>query len=319
MCIACAEQIIERALTEKGIEKVVADLLSDYDETIKKAWKRESDKAIKKAVAEYEKAPNDEAGYEALIASLATSLAGITNAKDVKRLGVIVDTTYQTLKKDSVEKLGGEFVMSRLDSRLVKRISAEGPYWIGEFYDSHLSARIADVSYQVGVEGGFGRKAAGRTLRDVLTEEFRLAGGPSSYQSTVPARYAGRVGEYSRIVSSSATQRSRVYSSISSFSDSGIKRYQFSAVMDRRTTEVCQEMNGRIFTVASGMDQLNAIAAAETPEEFREVSQWQYSADSIRTIAGSGSDASQSKRLSSAGIQFPPLHGFCRSTVLAID
>lgn len=319
MCFACANSIIQRALDEEGINRVVADMVREYEKTISGAWVRESDSAIEASIAEFNDAPDNTTGYRAMIAVLTSSLRRITNPEEVKRLTVLTDSLYRVVKEAEAVKLDTAFKMTSLDKGVVRALANDGPYWIGNFYGDHLSQRIAEVGYNVTVKGGFGREEAGRTMRDVLKREFALQGGPSAYESTIPARFAGNVDNYSRIVSANVTQRSRVYSSVSSMNDAGFVRYQFTAVMDERTSEVCQEMNGRIFTVASAVRTLQDVSIAETPDDFKQAHPWPRNAESVRVIAGNGSATEQSRNLEESGIALPPLHGFCRSSVEAID
>lgn len=319
MVLAKADMIITRQLDEEGINKVVSDMLRDYNKTLTSAWKRESDEAIEESIDAFLEAPDNTSGYEAMLAVLSAKLSVITNPEEVKRLTVLTDGLYRVTKEAEAAKLGTSFKMTPIDKGVVKGLAKDGPYWLGEFYETHLSLRIQELGYNVAVEGGFGREAAGRTLRDALTEEFRLRGGASSFESTIPARFAGNVDNYTRIVSANVAQRSRVYSSVAAMSDAGFTRYQFTAVMDERTSEVCQEMNGRIFTVAKAVQTLRAVAEAETPEAFMESHPWPKDAEEIRTVAGTGSLEEQSKNLESQNISLPPLHGFCRSSIESID
>jgi hypothetical protein len=319
MCLACANIIVWRQLDEAGINKVVADMTRKYDETLSKAWVRESDEAIDESIEAFLEAPDNTTGYRAMLAVLTATLKGITNPQDVKRLTALTNGLYRVVKEAEVANLNTAYKVTQLDKGVIRSLANEGPYWIGNFYGDHLSERITEVGYQVTVEGGFGREAAGRTMKDVLRQEFALSGGASTYESTIPARFAGNVDNYSRIVSANVAQRSRVYSSISAMRDAEFVRYQFTAVMDERTSEVCQEMNGRIFTVTSAVKVLEEVSLSENPEDFKQAHPWPKNAESIRVIAGSGSAIEQSRNLEEAGIVMPPLHGMCRSSVEAID
>lgn len=319
MCLSCANRIIQRELDESGIRGVISDMLVDFNNTLSSAWERESEKAIDESIKSFLDSPDNTTGYRTMIAILTTRLSSIVNPKEIKRLTVLTDGLYGILKETESANLNIKYIVTKLDRGVVRGLSNDGPYWIGNFYNDKLSERIAQIGYNVTVEGGFGREAAGRTMRDVLTQEFALKGGPSSFESTVPANYAGNVDSYTRLVAANVTQRSRVYSSVSAMHDSGFTRYQFSAVMDERTSEVCQEMNGRIFTVASAVRTLQDVSLAEDPEAFKQAHPWPRNIEAVRVIAGSGSFAEQNKNLEEAGIALPPLHGFCRSSVEAID
>lgn len=316
--------LLERAKKKKGPKAVFADLLSEHNKILTDAWIRESDAASDAAIAQFlkksgtDKNPKLEAGYKAFLATLIKNLAKITNPAEKKKIKNLIDGLYKVTKGIEAKKVKTDLIVTKLDKGITRTLGGEGPFWIGEFYDVHMSKRISEIGRSVLVDGGFGREAAGRTMRDALIEEFRLRGGASAFESTVPARFAGNVNNYTRIVSANVGQRARVYSSLSSMRDAGITVFEFVAVMDDRTTEICQEMNGRRFAVGKGVDIMNAAIAAETPEAFIESHPWPESAEQIRTVAGTGTAAEQSLNLANNNIAIPPLHGFCRSAIVAV-
>jgi hypothetical protein len=325
MCNVCANILLERAEKKKGPKAVFADMLREHNRVLADAWIRESDNASDQAIEQFLKKsgtdedPKLEAGYKAFLAALTKNLAKVTNQAEKKKIQTLVDGLYKVVKQAEVKKLKTDLVSTQLDKGITRTLGGEGPFWIGDFYKTHMSERISEVGRAVLVDGGFGREAAGRTMRDILTEEFRLRGGPSTYESTIPARFAGNVDNYSRIVSANVGQRARVYSAVSGFRDAGITVYEFVAVMDDRTSEVCQEMNGRRFATGQAVAIMEAAIAADSPEAFIESHPWPKNADQVRSIAGTGSAAQQSANLANNNIAIPPLHGFCRSAIVAVS
>ncbi len=318
MVLHRADMILRQKLDEEGIRKVVSEMAQDYNKTLGKAWKRESDKAIEDSIKAFMDASDNRTGYRAMLAVLATQLRKITKPKDVERLTVLTRGIYTTLKQAEAAKVATKYKMTNLDRGVVRTLTGEGPFWLGEFYGTHLAARIEAVGFNVAVESGFGREAAGRTMRDALREHFRLRGG-TTFESRIPARFAGNVNNYTQIVSANVAQRARVYGSMLAFRDAGFQRYQFVAQLDERTSEICQEMNGRVFTVARGVQTVERAVAAATPEDFMEEHPWPPNVEYVRETAGTGSFAEQNARLESAGVAMPPLHGRCRSAIEAID
>lgn len=318
MCFACAENIVLRAIDERGIKKLVADLVSDYDKTLAKAWVKKSNKAIADSIKAFLGSPDNTTGYQSMVSVLGKELATVVKPQDIKRLTVLTDKLYKTLKKAEINVLDAKYKITNLDRGAIKALSREGPFWTGKFYDTHLSAKIRDVGYKTAVESGLGRVDAGKAMEKVLKRNFALQGG-TLVESVVPATYAGNVGNYTRLIAANVAQRSRVYSSVSAMADAEFKRYQFSAVMDERTSEVCQEMNGRVFSVKNAVATVEQAANAESPEAFKEAHPWPKNAQSIRDIAGTGTPAQQSANLENSNIALPPLHGFCRSAIEAVD
>jgi SPP1 gp7 family putative phage head morphogenesis protein len=300
---AAAYALLERQLSEAGLEKVTKDLAKKINAELGGSWEEASNEAADKAIKAFAASSDNTTGYRAMLAVLGTLLLDFMPAKDKRRITALVDASYRSLKENFAVKYDTRFRITELDKGVIRSLANDGPYWIGQFYDDHLSTRIADIGYQVTVQSGFGRVEAGRTMRDVLREEFRLKGGPSTYESTIPARFAGNVDNYSRIVSSNTVQRSRIYSDISSMRDAGIEKYRYSAVMDARTSEICQELNGKVFLVRNGVKLMNEVSMVSEPGEFKAVHPW-LSID-------------EAQAADSNSIVLPPAHGMCRSTIVA--
>lgn len=203
----------------------------------------------------------------------------------------------------------------------------------GNFITDALGVRRQNFSAQArrivsgGLEQGLGRQAIADNLRGQLTAS-------SLRQSK----------NYWQVVASAFVQRARTTSSLMSFKEAEIARYEFEAVLDQVTTEVCRFMHGKKFTVDSGLKHMESIRGERDPDVVKDTLPWvrnrkdsqgrnvmafdradgtQQSigvvkepgfgeADKIGTYTNTMSDQSLSKN----GIQMPPLHGLCRSTVV---
>ncbi len=125
------------------------------------------------------------------------------------------------------------------------------------------------VRDRLGVESAWltthGREVVARGLRDGLGREAIAA----DLRAELPAMWT-RYGEnYSRVVASNAMVRARSISQAGAYRDAGIERYEIMAVMDERTTVICQGLNGQIITVASGAAVTERAAAARDVDELR--------------------------------------------------
>lgn len=178
-----------------------------------------------------------------------------------------------------------------------------------------------------GLERGLGRKAIADQLRSKLT-----------------ASTLRQSASYWQVISSAFVNRARTTSSLLSFKEAGLERYIFEAVLDEATTEVCRFMHDKTFTVDSGLKRLDSVRGERDPDKVKAALPWvrertdskgrdvmafdredgtQQSigvikepafgeADKIGTYTNTMSDKSLEKN----GIQMPPLHGLCRSTVV---
>lgn len=318
MCQAClAYQTFERAVDEFGLSKTVADSMREILSTFNKAWIDASDVAVDNAVQALRDAPDVEAGIVAMLASLERDLGpGIVTAEQQLVIRTLTRDSYTATKARVASNLGpGAGDMTDLDIRLARKLADDGPYWIGNIYDRQLSGRIAEVANDAIINQGLGRVDAAKLMDKTLRQEFALKGGKSAYATEVPGQFAGNLDQYNRILTSNVASRVRNFGHLVAMGDAGIQRFRFTAVMDERTSEVCQEMHGRKFTVRSAVARLQLIADSDDPEVFRTLAPWPRNANQIRDITGKGSQAEQSARLEASNFTFPPLHGECRSVV----
>lgn len=112
-----------------------------------------------------------------------------------------------------------------------------------------------------------------------------------------------------RITANGAASRSYHYGVVKGAWDAGFRNYRFTAVLDDLTSEVCEHMNGKEFSVASAVN----IAEKRTTggaEDLKEVSPWFKPADVV--------DKSN-REIEQMGCLIPPLHANCRSSIYLIS
>jgi hypothetical protein len=138
--------------------------------------------------------------------------------------------------------------------------------------------------------------------------------------------------------------RARSSAQVSAFAEAGIERFRFEAILDSVTSKVCRFMHGRVFSVKRAFDRVRQVERLRNPERIRELQPFVqvgvgpdgnqilfYEKDGRRHRvaqveqasdedgeAGTFSNALPKETLEEAGISLPPLHGRCRSTVVAV-
>ncbi len=213
----------------------------------------------------------------------------------------------------------------RVAERLVRTSSTN-------FVRDELGRRRDDLSEKAreivarGLDQGLGR--------DVIARDLAAAFGDRIVRSEA----------YYEVVAGAYMNRARTYSSLLSFQDAGVENYVFEAVLDEVTTDICRFYHGQTFSTSKGIEAMNRTLELEDPEQIKDVSPWLRtgkSPDGTRNIffmrggqrvrvaqidrsgvgnrddVGSYSRAMTPRQLEAAGIPFPPLHGRCRSTVVA--
>jgi SPP1 gp7 family putative phage head morphogenesis protein len=177
-------------------------------------------------------------------------------------------------------------------------------FWIGKVFPEQVRDSFRDAIVQ-GLDEGLGRKAIGRRLRDLMvgTEE-------------VP----GKVELYNRVAAASVNRASN-WGGMFSLEEAGVEEYEFRAVMDQRTSRICRELNGRVFSVPRVMNVVRQ-ALDEPPSAIESIAPWPtFDANRNDFFIQTGDRRSylggQSEEwLADHGVALPPLHGNCRSVIV---
>ncbi len=197
-------------------------------------------------------------------------------------------------------------------------------------------------------EFGRRRKSFSRQARSIVSEGVSQGLGQNQIAEDLDRRLGFSVKKsesYWTIVANAFANRARTWTQLSSFDEAGIERYRFEAVLDEVTTETCRFLHGKIFSVQRGLDKFKEVERKKSPEAIRDVTPWVRTTtneDGDRVLAferegeqvevaqivesavgqkdevGKFSKAMSNENLQENGLTLPPLHGLCRSTVLAV-
>ena len=200
--------------------------------------------------------------------------------------------------------------LTQADEAAIAALSDQHVFWVGEYWDTHLSSRISATVSREALEAGLGRNEVGAILRGVVSGEFPAV--------AVPGTWNGTTAGYFEMMAGTVRNVSSNFGALNVMAEAEIERYVISAVLDSRTSDICRFMDGREFSVSQGRSQMNRYLGAREPHDVREVAGW-VSSDEAQTFAGSGSDDSQRAGLASAGLALPPYHGRCRTVVIPVS
>lgn len=319
MCVAQHREFLLRVLDDEGEAAVIAILALEIQKTTRKAWARETNLSINAAIRALGRAGTLREGLLNMNKILVQGLSVVFTRKEIGQISASMEGMYTGFKKVSASQQNIKLQFRLVDRNAVKALSKEQPFWVGDFYSTHMSDRIRDISRKAIVNKGLGRREAAKIMARVLRKDLSWAGGPAKIRGVdvIPARFAGNVGGYSEILVANAANRGRNMAFLSSFRDAGIERFRWNSVMDERTSEVCAFLDGREFAVETGMALMDDVSAAETPADVKEITPWQTE-NSVKAAAGKGTTTAQNARLAAAGVMVPPAHGRCRSVVEAV-
>ena len=179
-----------------------------------------------------------------------------------------------------------------VDKTAVNWLTDHHLYWIGNYYDKNLSGAIANTVAD-GMAQGLGRKDIGKMLGNFFEDYPGVPMKPANYWQGLAAN---------------AMSRSRSFGAIGGFSDAGFTDYEFFSMEDSHVCDICDEMNGKVFSVASAMGQRQQLMNCSNPEDVKQVAPWPR-LDQITSRSN--------MELQAAGIGMPPVHFECRCGIIA--
>lgn len=222
--------------------------------------------------------------------------------------------------------------LSQSDSRVVEAVAESTANFIRDAAGRRLTAASATARDIVsrGVADGFDRRAILKMLREEL---------PIEAQQQSDAYY--------RMAADVYAQRSRSFGALLSFEDARVAVYEWSAILDEPTCNVCRFMDGRRFYVAPALRTLRETAELSDPEDVRFSQPWLSerrdsetgrstigftsrsgervivanvieSAANIADARGTFAARMSERDMQSLGISAPPIHGHCRCVIVAV-
>lgn len=220
--------------------------------------------------------------------------------------------------------------MSLRDQRIIDHLVGSQALFVKNEWGAR-SALFSDMSRRIvadGLDQGLGRDA----ITDNLNKRLNASLGIT------------RSRNYWNVIAGAFTNRSRTFAQLSSFSEAQIDRFIFEAILDEATTNQCAFLHGKKFSVQRGLDRFDKVEAAKDPEDVKDLQPWiregrNEDGDKIlftqnrageRTFVanvaesrvgtqgqGKFSNGISNESLSEMGANTPPLHGLCRSTIVA--
>lgn len=162
-------------------------------------------------------------------------------------------------------------------------------YYSNNFFNAQvMPALMKAVNLGAGTSGD---NLIWSTVRDVLHKRLK----------SVP---------YWRVVANAAASRAYHYGLVKSGQAAGRRYFQYHAILDSKTSDVCWTLHGTQWPLADAISLMERIAAAE-PEEVKDIAPW-------KTMADLEPFLNSPLGLQGMGVVVPPLHGNCRSTIILV-
>lgn len=118
--------------------------------------------------------------------------------------------------------------------------------------------------------------------------------------------------QHLRLISSLHTSRLSSWGFLAEADMLGVTEYKLSAMLDKRTSEFCRLINGKVFRVASARTLIEQAVSAGDPNDLREIQPWpSQTKEAIAGYAELDTDG-----LVAAGLHLPPFHPGCRTLLV---
>lgn len=321
-----AEDAIDDALLllfkVRGTVKPTAAQEVKLAEQMAAAWKSGAEKGMVAPLRSVMSGKVTPSKLKTFLKRLGVALTVTVTPAQLKAITARLSSIWKTAKRIAAQEAKIKFSFAAVDKGAVEALAKQQVFWIGDFYNTHLSERIRGVADDVLIRRGLPEHEAGKTLRGALRREFGIvAGGPSPFGRSIPARFAGNPDLYFRGVASTVAHQARSFSKVTAFQEAGIVRYQLINPNDTRTGQICQQMSGQIFTVQQAGKQMQTMLSAKSPDDIRAAAPWLSGTELEDAIGGAkaGSQEAADNLLAAGASVLPPFHFLCRTEPVIID
>lgn len=186
------------------------------------------------------------------------------------------------------------------DERALASLEQDQMLWVGQHYGPELRAAVLKAVHDE-LTKGYGRADIAPALEKAVQKALGYSHADAAYFEGLAAN---------------VVTTARVKGQMISFVQLDVVTYELVNPMDERTSEICEFLNGKQFSVEDGLNHLSRLAAATSPEDVKSIAPW-LSIDEIKQISSGPGQQSEadSKALAAAGVLLPPFHFRCRTTI----
>ena len=203
------------------------------------------------------------------------------------------------LKIEKAAKVGNSVVFSKRDQAAIDTIERLTVDSAGKYFPDQISPQVSQVVDDV----VFNQSLTAEQGAVKLQAELQGAMGVKE-AATLPTRFASNPNAYFNTLSSNASVQSANVGRIISMDDAGVETYRVSAVLDKRTSHICLDLDGKEFSVGGASKVVDEFIGLESSDDLINLLPFNKT-DTVPKWAGSG-------------LGFPPYHHLCRTTVIPV-
>lgn len=209
--------------------------------------------------------------------------------------------TYKKTKRVLSRRARLPYTFIRPDEVAIARVNKYQNIFIGDHYKDDVTRQVHNVIKKTIEET---RTLSRQQIAARLTKQM--------------PEYVAQKG-YFQVVTGQVLNNSRSYSSMRFYTQARIDRYEILAVLDERTSEQCKFMSGQILEVERTLKKYTEYDSARTVDEVKSVNPWIDLSGGILSVAGKVLTPQMTgEDLQGLGLNAPPYHGRCRTTVVPV-
>lgn len=182
---------------------------------------------------------------------------------------------------------------------------------IGDHFPKTMKPKVSRILEET-LEKGLNQQDASVFLEQELTAT--LGGNTAGALPASVATGKASTAAYYEMLNATNVTYARNFGQINLMREVGIQSLIFNAIIDRTTSVVCNQMNGRIFTIEQAVTHQQKVLDAANVEALKEFAPFTRNLSDFGLKEGQKlNSAKTSASLAAAGVIIPPLHGRCRS------
>lgn len=221
--------------------------------------------------------------------------------------GPILGSLKKVQKADPEPTISAAFDV--VDDDAMSWLSESQVFWLRHHFDP---ATVDEIRRAGALSlSGLSQAEAARALRAFAERAFGV--GAFSKMSA----------DYFDGVAVNAATTARVSGSILQMRTLGVTTYEYVAILDERTSDICRALDGKRFSVTQASDRIESMVSGPVdPSTVRALHKWEprkfgaiLEAQGVDLKPGVPLTPAQSRTVAANGFAFPPQHFRCRSTV----
>lgn len=289
--------------------KLIESFETAFTSMLTEEWMSVANKGTKVAMRTYGRKGKKKSSIKPIEASLNKVMKGFGRgvAKDInKSIALFYREVTRRFIKDfslkvekAVREAGLGVSFNQADKDAISVIQKLGVQTAGSYYPVSVQSKTSQVIEQVILNEGLTIEQAAVRLE----AELAAALG-TEVSKTVPTTFATNPQAYFRVVASNASVQATNIGRVIAMQDAGVEKYAIRAIIDKRTSNICRNLNGREFAVSKTMGAVEDFINLKTLNGLKDLLPFNNE-DKVPKWAGEG-------------LGFPPFHNLCRSVVVPV-